>query len=66
MMKLSSSAVAASFLAASTAALSSSHPNSSVQTFKEVKGGEIKVKKEKFAPRFDGLKFIETLVTAHR
>ncbi|KAA8526075.1 hypothetical protein F0562_007825 [Nyssa sinensis] len=22
--------------------------------------------KEKFAPRFDGLKFIETLVTAHR
>lgn len=22
--------------------------------------------KEKFAPRFDGLRFIETLVTAHR
>ncbi|KAF5797756.1 hypothetical protein HanXRQr2_Chr07g0284451 [Helianthus annuus] len=66
MMKLSSSAVAASVLAASTAALSSSHPSSSVQELRGVKGGEMKVEKEKFAPRFDGLKFIETLVTAHR
>ncbi|KAM0046331.1 hypothetical protein Hdeb2414_s0009g00314931 [Helianthus debilis subsp. tardiflorus] len=65
-MKLSSSAVAAaSVLAASTAALSS-HPSSSVQDLRGVKGGEMKVEKEKFAPRFDGLKFIETLVTAHR
>ncbi|KAJ0534042.1 hypothetical protein HanPSC8_Chr09g0370991 [Helianthus annuus] len=73
-MKLSSSAVvAASVLAASTAALSSytaalssSHPSSSVLELRVVKGGEMKVEKEKFAPKFDGLKFIETLVTAHR
>ncbi|KAL9679711.1 hypothetical protein QQ045_017577 [Rhodiola kirilowii] len=29
-------------------------------------GGEIGGHKDKFAPRFDGLRFIETLVTAHR
>ncbi|KAJ0692487.1 hypothetical protein HanPI659440_Chr15g0586571 [Helianthus annuus] len=73
MNKLSSAAVAASVLTASTlalssstTALSSSHPSSSVQELRGVKGGEMKVEKEKFAPRFDGLKFIETLVTAHR
>ncbi|MFS7938243.1 hypothetical protein Hanom_Chr05g00437101 [Helianthus anomalus] len=60
-MKLSSAV-----LATSTAALSSSHPSSSVQELRGVKGGEMKVEKEKFAPRFDGLKFIETLVTTHR
>ncbi|KAI3687406.1 hypothetical protein L1987_81102 [Smallanthus sonchifolius] len=66
MMKVSSSAFAASVLAASTAALSSSQSNSSVQELGGRKGGEISLAKEKFAPRFDGLKFIETLVTAHR
>ncbi|KAG7035524.1 hypothetical protein SDJN02_02320 [Cucurbita argyrosperma subsp. argyrosperma] len=29
-------------------------------------GSDSSSEKEKFAPRFDGLKFIETLVTAHR
>ncbi|KAF5782932.1 hypothetical protein HanRHA438_Chr11g0514641 [Helianthus annuus] len=65
-MKLSSAAVAASVLATSTAALSSSHPSSFVQELRVVKGGEMKVEKEKFSPRFDGLKFIKTLVMAHR
>ncbi|KAJ0469709.1 hypothetical protein HanIR_Chr14g0710851 [Helianthus annuus] len=72
-MKLSSAAVTASILVASTATLSSStaalfssHLSSSIQELRGVKGGEMKVEKEKFAPRFDGLKFIETLVTAHR
>ncbi|KAK9079795.1 hypothetical protein SSX86_001468 [Deinandra increscens subsp. villosa] len=79
-MKVSSSAIAASILAASTAALSSSsHSNSSTiqvrrfppkyLNFRELGGrkvGKISLEKEKFAPRFDGLKFIETLVTAHR
>ncbi|KAK9079799.1 hypothetical protein SSX86_001472 [Deinandra increscens subsp. villosa] len=68
MMKVSSSAIAASILAASTAALSSSsHSNSStIQELGGRKVGKISLEKEKFAPRFDGLKFIETLVTAHR
>ncbi|KAK9049754.1 hypothetical protein SSX86_031278 [Deinandra increscens subsp. villosa] len=68
MMKVSSSAILASVLAASTAALSSSsHPNSStIQELGGRKVGKISLEKEKFAPRFDGLKFIETLVTAHR
>ncbi|XP_023520500.1 uncharacterized protein LOC111783920 [Cucurbita pepo subsp. pepo] len=29
-------------------------------------GSDASAEKEKFAPRFDGLRFIETLVTAHR
>ncbi|KAA0042639.1 uncharacterized protein E5676_scaffold376G001410 [Cucumis melo var. makuwa] len=29
-------------------------------------GADSSSEKEKFAPRFDGLRFIETLVTAHR
>ncbi|KAD4384806.1 hypothetical protein R6Q59_011042 [Mikania micrantha] len=66
MIKLSSSAIVASVVAASTAALSSSNSSSSVQELGGRKGGEISLEKEKFAPRFDGLKFIETLVTAHR
>ncbi|XP_062107330.1 uncharacterized protein LOC133818459 [Humulus lupulus] len=28
--------------------------------------GETKISKDKFAPRFNGLRFIETLITAHR
>lgn len=36
-------------------------------SFQKVKINASKsVKKEKFSPRFDGLRFIETLVTAHR
>ncbi|XP_034906061.1 uncharacterized protein [Populus alba] len=51
----------ASVLTVSTVALSSSAPPSSPVV--EKSGGS---NKEKFAPRFDGLRFIETLVTAHR
>ncbi|GLT64641.1 hypothetical protein SLA2020_371210 [Shorea laevis] len=59
----------ASMLAASTVALtSSSSPQANSSPVK--KGGSksctASSEKEKFAPRFDGLRFIETLVTAHR
>lgn len=30
------------------------------------KNGESKSSSDKFAPKFDGLRFIETLITAHR
>ncbi|KAK9072098.1 hypothetical protein SSX86_008530 [Deinandra increscens subsp. villosa] len=64
MMKLSSSALVASVLAASTAALSSSsHFDSSLQ---DQRGRTVGSEKGKFAPGFDGLRFIETLVTAHK
>ncbi|KAJ7015130.1 hypothetical protein NC653_004437 [Populus alba x Populus x berolinensis] len=60
----------ASVLTVSTVALSSSAPpsshvveGSSRSSSMEKSGGS---NKEKFAPRFDGLRFIETLVTAHR
>ncbi|KAL9434702.1 hypothetical protein AB3S75_029367 [Citrus x aurantiifolia] len=67
-------------LAASTVALTSSSPPKDVafnqkkkqgncSTGSGKKGGWNKMtpsEKEKFAPRFDGLRFIETLVTAHR
>ncbi|CAH1451609.1 unnamed protein product [Lactuca virosa] len=67
MMKVCSSTVVASVLAASTAVLSSSHSNATAQELKVLNSGESSVvEKEKFAPRFDGLRFIETLVTAHR
>ncbi|KAI3823718.1 hypothetical protein L1987_05158 [Smallanthus sonchifolius] len=68
MKKLSSSAITASVLAASTAALFSNF-NSYLQLNQELRGRngwEIGSEKEKFAPRFDGLRFIETLVTAHK
>ncbi|KAF5818765.1 hypothetical protein HanRHA438_Chr02g0081301 [Helianthus annuus] len=60
MTKLSSSAIITSIIATTTATLSSS--------FQELRGrkwGETGLE-EKFAPRFDGLRFIETLVTAHK
>ncbi|PWA41214.1 hypothetical protein CTI12_AA554620 [Artemisia annua] len=60
MMKLTSATVVASLVAASTAALSS------VKDLRGRMDGETCVAKDKFAPRFDGLRFIETLVTAHK
>ncbi|KAK7857926.1 hypothetical protein CFP56_015305 [Quercus suber] len=72
----------ASVLAASTVALGSSsssagdrdssfHPCSneglsSSSSKSYAKNSHTTTEKEKFAPRFDGLRFIETLVTAHR
>ncbi|XP_018466941.1 uncharacterized protein LOC108838509 [Raphanus sativus] len=61
MMKIPSGVVA-SVIAFSTAALSSS---SSAIPPVSPKGWESR-KTEKLEPRFDGLRFIETLVTAHR
>ncbi|CAN6831727.1 unnamed protein product [Brassica oleracea] len=61
MMKIPSGVVA-SVIAFSTAALSSS---SSAIPPVSPKGLETR-KTEKLEPRFDGLRFIETLVTAHR
>ncbi|KAI3707159.1 hypothetical protein L6452_25426 [Arctium lappa] len=66
MMKVSCSTVVASLLAASTAALSTSHSNPNAQELRGRRIEESSLEKEKFAPRFDGLRFIETLVTAHR
>ncbi|ONK80727.1 uncharacterized protein A4U43_C01F21060 [Asparagus officinalis] len=61
--------IAVSVAAASSAALHSKLPSDSHEGSKRKEmgsgsreGGEV----EKFAPRFDGLRFIETLVTAHR
>ncbi|GKU96463.1 hypothetical protein SLE2022_050110 [Rubroshorea leprosula] len=70
--------LAASVAAASATAISASssspsfsrNPNFEAST--EVKKGEensgVKrsASRDKFAPRFDGLRFIETLITAHR
>ncbi|XP_024023823.1 uncharacterized protein LOC21398474 [Morus notabilis] len=76
-----SGTLVASVLAASTVALGSSSSSaagdrdvplypSSIVGFDSSSGrkGQTKTSsdKEKFAPRFDGLRFIETLVTAHR
>ncbi|CAN7051742.1 unnamed protein product [Brassica rapa subsp. trilocularis] len=61
MMKIPSGVVA-SVIAFSIAALSSS--SSAVPPISP-KGWESR-KMEKMEPRFDGLRFIETLVTAHR
>ncbi|XVF01990.1 hypothetical protein REPUB_Repub04eG0137600 [Reevesia pubescens] len=75
-----SSLFAASVAAASATAISaSSSPSSSnftcnsnlhfsIEEKKEHENSAIKksASTEKFAPRFDGLRFIETLVTAHR
>ncbi|GLT69124.1 hypothetical protein SLA2020_413000 [Shorea laevis] len=77
-MKKSELLAAASVAAASATAISasSSSPsfscNSKFEASTEVKKGEensgVKrsASKDKFAPRFDGLRFIETLITAHR
>ncbi|KAK9275010.1 hypothetical protein L1049_022268 [Liquidambar formosana] len=68
----------ASVLAASTVALTSpgdrdvaSNPcaneeSSSAVGKSSANSSRMSSDKEKFAPRFDGLRFIETLVTAHR
>ncbi|XP_023634021.1 uncharacterized protein LOC111829351 [Capsella rubella] len=59
-----SSGVVASVIAFSTAVLSSSStpPPISQKVWESRKTNG----SEKFEPRFDGLRFIETLVTAHR
>ncbi|XP_065862837.1 uncharacterized protein [Euphorbia lathyris] len=65
----------ASMLAASTVALSSSPGDRAVAFYPSAiegsasttrKQSEISSEKGKFSPRFDGLRFIETLITAHR
>ncbi|GMI71649.1 hypothetical protein like AT5G42110 [Hibiscus trionum] len=63
----------AALLAASTAALSSSSSagirNASFPLTSSNQGRMSNLtasEGEKFAPRFDGLRFIETLITAHR
>ncbi|KDP25223.1 hypothetical protein JCGZ_20379 [Jatropha curcas] len=70
----------ASVVAASTVAISSSSAGDRDVAFypcsnegstpangrHRVPGGCASLDKEKFAPRFDGLRFIETLITAHR
>ncbi|KAE8730328.1 CASP-like protein [Hibiscus syriacus] len=79
-MKISGLFVASMAAASASASLisaisySSTSPltcNSNFQfSSEEEKGRENSTKKstltEKFAPRFDGLRFIETLITAHR
>ncbi|KAL7589203.1 hypothetical protein Lser_V15G40487 [Lactuca serriola] len=65
------------FLAASIAAASATTAINGTKTSHEERGISIKHQtdssqekmsccSEKFAPRFDGLRFIETLITAHR
>ncbi|WCJ30743.1 hypothetical protein M5689_012283 [Euphorbia peplus] len=67
------------FFAASLAAASAISASSSTSTFtcnsnlqishqesSSMKDEQISRSTEKFAPKFDGLRFIETLVTAHR
>ncbi|KAJ6379266.1 hypothetical protein OIU76_015976 [Salix suchowensis] len=70
MPKNKSSVFAASVVAASATALSvsSSSPgfNSNVKEAGPNKDQQGSASMEKFAPRFDGLRFIETLITAHR
>ncbi|KAI5567849.1 hypothetical protein Peur_065907 [Populus x canadensis] len=70
MPKKKSSVFAASVAAASAAALSvsSSSPsfNSNVKEAGSNKDQQGPASMEKFTPRFDGLRFIETLITAHR
>ncbi|GFP84395.1 hypothetical protein PHJA_000583300 [Phtheirospermum japonicum] len=54
-------ALVASAVAASTVALTSSAYKGESVNSRGTSAG-----KDKYAPRFDGLRFIETLVTAHR
>ncbi|KAE8686508.1 CASP-like protein [Hibiscus syriacus] len=76
-MKISGLFAASMAAASASAALisaSSSSPlscNSNFHSSEKEKGQENSTAKkstltEKFAPRFDGLRFIETLITAHR
>ncbi|XP_031253416.1 uncharacterized protein LOC116111357 [Pistacia vera] len=70
---------AASVAAVSASAMSASSTNFVCNSNLQVSHEDVSLKKdhdnssmqrssstEKFAPRFDGLRFIETLVTAHR
>ncbi|XP_058217943.1 uncharacterized protein LOC131328967 isoform X2 [Rhododendron vialii] len=76
MMKISGILAVASAAAASAAAISSPPPSStSVPNSKSERSYYAVSSKsrenptaasDKYAPRFDGLRFIETLVTAHR
>ncbi|KAK1437978.1 hypothetical protein QVD17_03779 [Tagetes erecta] len=67
-----SGVLAASMAAATTAITGStfktqtSHQDDGVSSKRVEELEKIKCCSEKFAPRFDGLRFIETLVTAHR
>ncbi|CAK9171092.1 unnamed protein product [Ilex paraguariensis] len=62
--------LAASMAAASASAVSASSSKSQGSRedsdSRKNSGNSSPVSSEKFAPRFDGLRFIETLVTAHR
>ncbi|KAG2712411.1 hypothetical protein I3843_Q022200 [Carya illinoinensis] len=66
---------AASVAAASATAFSSSSSSSSSNStygtqqeaeLKQTRENQRSSSTEKFAPKFDGLRFIETLITAHR
>ncbi|XP_011070402.1 uncharacterized protein LOC105156067 [Sesamum indicum] len=77
-MKGPCSVIASSVIAASTVVLSSSPSSftpgdrdlpvnpSITQKGKSMSAGAPSPEKGKFAPNFDGLRFIETLITAHR
>ncbi|KAH7560852.1 hypothetical protein JRO89_XS10G0125900 [Xanthoceras sorbifolium] len=81
-MRGSGALVAATMVAASTAAALTSSSSANINQITNVINGIdqgfsssgknvrrskcTSSEKEKFAPRFDGLRFIETLVTAHR
>ncbi|KAI4370838.1 hypothetical protein MLD38_019142 [Melastoma candidum] len=58
-------AAASSMLAASLATLTASNDGNSSYVAGMIFASSSSAK-EKFTPRFDGLRFIETLVTAHR
>ncbi|KAH6764031.1 hypothetical protein C2S52_012923 [Perilla frutescens var. hirtella] len=67
-----SGVIAASVAAASATAISSASsakihfPREDERAKKSSDNSQGSSSSEKFAPRFDGLRFIETLVTAHR
>ncbi|KAL5764348.1 hypothetical protein ACOSP7_016705 [Xanthoceras sorbifolium] len=71
-MRGSGALVAATMVAASTAAALTSSSSANINQGFSSSGKNVRPskctssEKEKFAPRFDGLRFIETLVTAHR
>ncbi|XP_059663866.1 uncharacterized protein LOC132309591 [Cornus florida] len=70
-MKKSGLFAASAAAAASAISASSSSPNSKIQisceeTISRKSNENSSSSSEKFAPRFDGLRFIETLITAHR
>ncbi|KAE9616872.1 hypothetical protein Lal_00035157 [Lupinus albus] len=67
-MKISGLVVASIAAASATAVSVSSHTHVSDQDGATQRGhvGSSSGSTDKFAPRFDGLRFIETLITAHR